>query len=837
MMDMQRTKVVLDELLRIDLRFNAAKFKFIPSFSFEITEDFVGEVIFVLDDLSQQQTEEADRHLVVISALLWTYSKKKWPGIEQYLVLFLTRRGFAPTATMLDENFGSGNAFAGRSTLMNQFAVSIGQIKFQIRVAERTFLITSFQKEVWDAISSQQMVGISAPTSAGKSYIILIKMMELLLEKLGTIFYIVPTLSLVAQVATDIKQQLKLFQVNIDVETSYNPQRFTDNIIYVLTQEKAIAAFSQAEKPFHHLRLLVVDEIQNVERVSDGEDQRSKILFDLMIDIKNAIIIDKIIISGPRVTNIDILGKDIFGIDGYKASTKNSPVVNLTYSLKRITNKEFRFKQYCDLNGEPLSIKIENDQILQGYGQKQYTKKYMGFFNAFMSCFNPDESNIIFSPTASASRKMAEELREGSDNIDNTYLNELSTYLGATVHQDFALSNTVLSGIAYHNGKLPHHVRNAIEDGIRKQQIKNIVCTTTLLQGVNLPVKNIIIRNPNLSISSQNGNQSKLTDYETANLRGRAGRLLKDFIGRTYVMDEDSFNEVNDRQKSLFENTEKSITVGYKNAFETNKKNIVGDLSKGAGQTIQNADWGYLLTYVRQTILRYEDDAVYRLNDVGIAIGSDIIESQRKLLTTLEVSKEICLANRYWDPMDLNTMWKLSADWVLPTSASEQNIAIKLKRVLLLLKTNFAVYYNRLFGIQETENTDPLISACMNAEKWLKGQSLQRILNSTFYDSNEKIEKTISLLQNKISFGLPMLLKPLYDMRVPGHMFLRFLEMGAYQPMIRRLIEMNIPRETAITIDAAYNLGDPDNIAAVKRALENIQGELSYFDQVQLRLI
>ncbi|WEA01703.1 DEAD/DEAH box helicase [Mucilaginibacter sp. SJ] len=837
-MNVEETKEVLNQLLDIDLRSNAAKFKFIPSFEYSLTKDFIAECIQVVDTLSYTMTEEADRHLVTISALLWTYAKDKWLGLEDYLILFLTRRGFAPTATMLDETYiQSQEKFKSQRSLFNQFAVTLNQVKFQIRVAERSFLITSFQKEVWDAVNNNRMVGVSAPTSAGKSYIILIKMMELLLERIGPVIYIVPTLSLVAQVATDIKRQLSSFNIDCQVETSYNHQQHAPNLVYVLTQEKALAAFSTTERSFESLRLLVVDEIQNVERVAESRDQRAKILFDLMIDMKNTLEIDKIILSGPRVTNIDVLGKDIFGIDGYKASTRNSPVVNLTYSLKKINSHEFRFKQYCDLNAEAKSLKIENQQTLQGYGQTMYTAKYLGYFGAFMSCFSQDESNIIFSPTAGASRKMAEELRVASDNRNDDYLVQLSKYLAETVHEDFSLSDTVLSGIAYHNGKLPHHVRNAIEDGIKKRYIRNIVCTTTLLQGVNLPVQNIVIRNPNLFERSQNGERPQLTSYEAANLRGRAGRLLKDFIGRTYVLDEDSFTDITDRQTSMFENTEKNITTGYKDVFQNYQQNIVGDLNQNTGQTSANVQYAYLLTYVRQTVLRHGENASNRMREVGISLPDNVLSSVIAEMNDLEVSKEICLANRYWDPLDLNKLSQVSTEWDLPTSASDSSIAVKLKNILLNLKENFPVYYNRLFGIQENENFDPLMTACRNAESWLKGHSLKRILSGNYFDNNDKIERTIVLLQNKISFDLPMLLKPLYDIRVPNHMFLRFLETGAYQPMIRRLIEMNIPRETAISLAQNYDLGDSDNISSIKRNLDEIYNGLPYFDRLQLQLL
>jgi replicative superfamily II helicase len=120
---------------------------------------------------------------------------------------------------------------------------------------------------------------------------------------------------------------------------------------------------------------------------------------------------------------------------------------------------------------------------------------------------------------------------------DNKYLNDLSDFISDTVHPKFSLAEIIKRGIAYHHGKLPFHVRLLVEDGIRKKEVKTIICTTTLLQGVNLPVQNILIRNPNL-FTRRKKDSIKLSNYEIANLRGRAGRLLKDFVGRTYILDE-----------------------------------------------------------------------------------------------------------------------------------------------------------------------------------------------------------------------------------------------------------------------------------------------------------
>jgi hypothetical protein len=56
-----------------------------------------------------------------------------------------------------------------------------------------------------------------------------------------------------------------------------------------------------------------------------------------------------------------------------------------------------------------------------------------------------------------------------------------------------------------------------------------MVCTTTLMQGVNLPAQNVIVRTPNLYVKKQYGREPKLSRYEFANLRGRAGLYMKIF--------------------------------------------------------------------------------------------------------------------------------------------------------------------------------------------------------------------------------------------------------------------------------------------------------------------
>jgi len=831
-------KDILIKLLHLELVTNANRLKFIEENSNEqIEEDFLTEAISVLNDLSLNTDEVSKKQLIAICALLWTYRKKEWDGLKNYLILFLSRAGFGPSSIMIDSEYSfSDKQFSFSENILNQFAVTVAQVKNEIKVGNSIFLLSDFQKDIWEAIEKNTLTGISAPTSAGKSFLILLKAIDLIKKKSGIVVYVVPTLSLVSQVTSDFRKLLDDFQLaEYTLDTTYNIASATLNSIYILTQEKAIAAFSQSENPFGIVRLLVIDEIQNVEKVADSDDQRSKVLYDLMIELRNSSQIDHIIISGPRIIKIDELGENVFGINSEKKETDASPVFNLTYSISK-KKGDFYFNIYSDLLEKSLQIEITNKVTIQGYGKVQYNDNYLDYLSSFLNGFGKEESTLIFSPTSTTCNKMAVHLAKNIAEKDDIFLNELAGFISATVHPMFTMVDTIKKGVAYHHGKLPFHVRVLIEDGIRKKNIKIIICTTTLLQGVNLPVQNIIIRNPNLFIAKTE-NSSKLSNYEIANLRGRAGRLLKDFIGRTYILDELSFKESENKQLELFKDSSKELQVGYGKKYQTHKEKINKDLANNVGSTIENQEYSFLTTYLRQTVLRYGLFSQVYLGRVGIILSDAEMNNIFASLSKFEISKTICAKNRYWDPIDLNNLYQKRSIFNLPTGASELWISYQLKDILTSFRNEFPIYYDKYFGVPDVTGKDILLQKCILAENWIKEKTLSEIFSDRFYDSSEKIDETINFVQNKISYGLPLLLKPLYDIKEPESMFTRFIELGAYKPITRKLIELSIPRETAIFLSNKFDFTNIDNKLELLNQLRIIRNNLPYWYKVQLSTI
>lgn len=109
------------------------------------------------------------------------------------------------------------------------------------------------------------------------------------------------------------------------------------------------------------------------------------------------------------------------------------------------------------------------------------------------------------------------------------YIEGVVDYFSYHLGQDYQLTEYLRHGFAYHHGQLPQDLRELIEDAFSKRQIQLICCTNTLAEGVNMPVKTIVLAN----ITDTDGNDfTKLLDQKALkNILGRAGRAGKENFG------------------------------------------------------------------------------------------------------------------------------------------------------------------------------------------------------------------------------------------------------------------------------------------------------------------
>lgn len=835
---------VLIKWLNIDLINIGTKSKLISK-KIEIEDSLIYDSIRCLDYETIVNPKPNINYIITVVALMWEYIDHTRFDLKSAVIKFLSRVGYPTSAIIADNNFNKNYcSFGNINSTIDKITIALKQAENEVFVKGKKYLLTDYQKHIWDSLNSKstKVIGISAPTSAGKSFVLLLKMVDLLCKRNIDIVYIVPTLSLLTQVTEDFNKELK----NVNAKNYYISNSYEKGInekynhIYVLTQEKAIASFADNDNPFDKPLILIVDEIQNIERIQDPLDQRAKILFDTLMEFRDKQNVKKVILSGPRIEDIGYCGKKIFGVETNELTTVISPVLNLTYSIEKRNNKYY-FKQYCALCSRPLEISITNDKIIKGYGNKQYNNSYLKFFNIFYKNIGANDQNIIFSPTSTTARKIACNI-DGCISENDT--KDLIDYYQETIHKNYTMCETLLKGVAYHHGKLPMHVRRTIEYAIINKKVKTVVCTTTLMQGVNLPAQNIFIRNPHLYINKRTGS-SELSNYEMANLRGRAGRLLKDFTGRTFVIDESGFVETDGyEQTSLFDNPTKELPTGFEERFDEYETAII-DIANSTN-TVDNSmqSYGYLISLIRQSILRYGDESVQRMNHIGIKLSKEQVAAIKLKLDSLSVPKSICLKNRYWDPFVLDDIYKnFSLD--VPDTPKQKGAKNKLSLMLKYLRDNKVTSYMYEKNIPERYRKGRSRSLlCDLSIKWANQIPLNIILSNIKDGNADKIEDTIELLQNTISFNIPLLLKPIFDINKPDSVFLTCMQSGAFNIIIRNMIEMGIPRETAIYLfttifhDVKSRSNDKEEIKQLirEKLIENID-KLPELIQIQVKYL
>lgn len=114
----------------------------------------------------------------------------------------------------------------------------------------------------------------------------------------------------------------------------------------------------------------------------------------------------------------------------------------------------------------------------------------------------------------------------------------LKQYFEILFGANYPLTQIVNYGALFHHGDLPQYVREIIEEAIRKEEIKFIICTNTLTEGVNLPIRTIVIN----SARRYNGQtQETIPLRDLKNLVGRAGRAGKETKGLIIVTNPNDF--------------------------------------------------------------------------------------------------------------------------------------------------------------------------------------------------------------------------------------------------------------------------------------------------------
>ena len=336
-------------------------------------------------------------------------------------------------------------------------------------------VLHSQQAEVLKILMDRNNLLLSAPTSFGKTFIALEYMKR---KSFSNVVFVVPTLALMNELSVKIR---KNFGKDYNIITN-SFETFKKNNIFILVPER-IDNNLLNEIDNITIDLLVFDEIYKLKRknVNDKKNNNNKRLIALnkgYFDMVNKS--NQIILLGPFIKEINFnrtkLDKDIV-----KYYSDYAPVYIKTLFIE--DNKDIFIKS---------KIKNKGNKLI--------------YF---------DSPASIYKFCSSVELKTNVELN-----------NSLTSWCDKYISADWLPSKMLKKGIGIHHGNIPAFMRRYVENLYNEKKIVNMLCTSTLLEGINTPTEQLIIYDSNLSA------------FQVNNLIGRVGRLDTFKKGLVYYFDE-----------------------------------------------------------------------------------------------------------------------------------------------------------------------------------------------------------------------------------------------------------------------------------------------------------
>lgn len=490
-------------------------------------------------DLGEMPFEEGLARKLVQSAGILSASKKQDHRRAAYRVAtnvhYLLRDedlSYAPALRVILGRLGNFPAFETDSTV----AQAAGNLPLRllieevsavgdrtVRVGQREAVLTNFQHKLWRTFTNGADAAIAAPTSAGKSFVLQSYLNSRFSDGGSlSVVYVVPTRALISQVSEDLEAAVRDIAASRPHISTVPPDPLTElkeRVIYVLTPERLQLLLGA--HPEFRPSLVVVDEAHLI-----GDGARGVLLQWVLDDVLEHNPKPQILFASPTISNLDVFGH-LFGIQKIVEARSVEPTVAQNFIIARVIDRASGEVQFTSV-GDGVSEEIP-------LGTLQLTGPLSSKFDKLAhipAALGRGRLNIVYVNGAADAERVALALAHLHGDREPTPAQvELAQVARDSVHPRYALCQCLIHGVGFHYSSMPASLRTAIEHAFERGELNFMVCTSTLLQGVNTPAQNIFMFAP------EKGSGRPISPVDFWNLSGRAGRLRKEFQGNIFLID------------------------------------------------------------------------------------------------------------------------------------------------------------------------------------------------------------------------------------------------------------------------------------------------------------
>lgn len=338
----------------------------------------------------------------------------------------------------------------------------------------------SLQLSVFQEIMNGRNVVLSAPTSVGKSLVI-DAVLATRVHKKAVI--IVPTIALIDETRRRITATLGGTH---DIITHPSQVRLGDGrpTVYVLTQERALGRNDLENTDF-----FVIDEFYKLD-LRNEDDERA-------IDLN--ICFHRLAKHGAQFY---LIGPNIDNVKGLASSYKHVFIPS-DFATVALDIEYFNLNQ----RGEERSAKL------------------------IELCGSLKSPTLVYCQSPRSARDAARTIYETSKLPVSEATRDAVDWLEQYFPTEWEVIQALKRGIGIHHGNVPRALQQYMVRAFEEGRIKILVCTSTIIEGVNTVAENVIV-------FDRRTNTRTIDDFTFKNIAGRAGRMNRYFIGKVFVLEE-----------------------------------------------------------------------------------------------------------------------------------------------------------------------------------------------------------------------------------------------------------------------------------------------------------
>ena len=415
---------------------------------------------------------------------------------------------------------------------------------------------------------SARRVILSFPTSAGKSLLAQLFVTAHIEAGVGDVCVVAPTHSLCRELSISLRRRLRTLGHQLYVEPSHGIRMAKPAAAraVVMTPERLAGRLrSDPAGLLNEFGMFVIDEahlVADTERgwrleetlsllnhVTNATHHRILVLSAALgsqahvmawLDAGNGVIARHEDWRGPRRLAVIFTTRPDWDSEIYQARQgtllprRVTPLVGVVH-LRTGLAGSFARGEFSEPVGTLVRRQMQNGNWTRDISQSTTQRAQL---LPLITHIQTTGSVLVIQATKSDAQRLAEEIADSLDENRATFA--LADLVRTRLGTQHPLARVIPKGVAFHHAALPVDIQSEIEDAVRVGQIKCLVATTTLTEGINLPFKSVVVAQRRYRDSD--GFVEVVDAARLLNAVGRAGRAGRETEGWMILAEHTDFN-------------------------------------------------------------------------------------------------------------------------------------------------------------------------------------------------------------------------------------------------------------------------------------------------------